>query len=343
MGARSITRKIACVRRALDTRLQSRAASTKHAGGFWGKHMADQTILADWIAVDWGTSRLRAWAMERDGLVLARASSDKGMGGLASDGFEPALLDLISPWLRPGGVTQVIACGMVGARQGWIEAAYGEVPCPPLDAQQCVRAPASDPRLDVRIIPGLCQMDPADVMRGEETQIAGVLSLHSGFEGRICLPGTHTKWVDLRGGRVTRFRTMMTGEVFALLSEQSVLRHSMGESWDDGAFAEAVVEAHSNPALLSGALFGLRAGSLLTDLSGDAARARLSGLLIGAELAAVDPDPGPVALVGAEGARAVYARALGEIGVETFALEAEEVTLSGLKQAWAALEQEPST
>ena len=85
----------------------------------------------DWIAVDWGTSNVRAWAMAADGAVLAEAGSDRGMGTLARDAFEGALLDLIGPWIA-GGPVPVVACGMVGARQGWVEAPYAAVPCPPL-------------------------------------------------------------------------------------------------------------------------------------------------------------------------------------------------------------------
>ena len=209
----------------------------------------------DWIAVDWGTSRLRAWAMSDSGKVQAEAASDRGMAGLAPADFEPALLDLVRDWLGPAPSVQIVACGMVGARQGWIEAAYGTVPCAPLDASCAVRAPAQDHRLDVWIIPGLCQPEPPDVMRGEETQIAGVLADDPGFLGWLCLPGTHTKWVRIADGQVVSFRTMMTGEIFALLSEQSVLRHSMGKGWDARAFQDAVIEAHSDPRILAGALF----------------------------------------------------------------------------------------
>ena len=143
----------------------------------------------DWIAADWGTTHLRVWAMSGASQTDA-AGSDRGMGKLAPDQFEPALLDLIAPWLGDG-VTPVIACGMVGARQGWTEAGYGRVPCGALDAAP-VRAPTADPRLAVWILPGLSQADPPDVMRGEETQIAGFLSLNPGFDGVICLPGTYS-------------------------------------------------------------------------------------------------------------------------------------------------------
>ena len=142
------------------------------------------TAETDFVAVDWGTSRLRAWSVGTGGVVLAHAASDEGMGGLARDGFEPALLRLIGGWLAEGRSTPVIACGMVGARQGWIGAAYAEVPCPPLDPGRMARAARRDPRIAVHVVPGLCQRAPADVMRGEETQIAGFLAATRGSRGR---------------------------------------------------------------------------------------------------------------------------------------------------------------
>ena len=177
--------------------------------------MGSETRYADWIAVDWGTSRLRAWAM-RDGVPVADAASDKGMGVLDRTGFEAALRELIEPWLG-SDVMMVVACGMVGSRQGWAEAAYAAVPCAP-SSGRATRANTRDPRLSVHILPGLKQNDPADVMRGEETQIAGHLARAPGFDGVICLPGTHTKWAQISAGEVVSFRTFMTGEMFALLS-----------------------------------------------------------------------------------------------------------------------------
>lgn len=296
-------------------------------------------MKAAWIAVDWGTSNLRAWAMGPDGSVLDHAESPDGMGKLARDAFEPALLRLITPWLG-ADVTPVIACGMVGSRQGWFEAPYRTVPCTPLDHAALVTAPTSDPRIHVRLAPGLRQMKPADVMRGEETQIAGALALSPGFDGVMCLPGTHSKWVHLSAGEVVSFQTYMTGELFALLCEHSVLRHGMaGEGWDDSAFDEALSDALSRPEKIAARLFALRAEGLVNGLSPAAARARLSGLLIGIELAGARPYwlGQPVALIGAEKLSATYARALKAQGIEARLLPATTCTLAGL----ASLSRQP--
>ena len=287
-------------------------------------------MTPDWIAVDWGTSSLRLWAMGAEG-PLAERRSDKGMGGLAPAAFEPVLLGLLDDWLPAAGRLPVLICGMAGARQGWREAPYAAVPCHP--SARPMPVPTADPRLDVAILPGLCQMDPPDVMRGEETQLAGLLAERPDFAGLACLPGTHSKWARLEGGEVTGFATVMTGEVFALLSRQSVLRHSLGEGWDEAAFDAAVAEALAAPARIPALIFGIRAGSLLADLAPDTARARLSGLLIGAELAAIGPVTGPVAIIGDAGIAAPYARALTLAGALPERHDAARLTLAGLAAA----------
>lgn len=285
-----------------------------------------------WIALDWGTSRLRSWAMRRDGTVLGERSSDAGMGRLAPEGFEAALRALAGDWFEHGPVP-IIACGMVGARQGWTEAAYASVPCPPL-SPTLARAPSG---LDVSIIPGLSQADPADVMRGEETQIAGFLALNPGWEGVLCLPGSHSKWAHLSAGEVVSFRSFLTGELFAALSTHTVLRHSLAnEGWDEAAFDAGVAETLSRPERLASALFSIRAEGLLHGRSGAVQRARLSGLLIGAELAAAKPYwlGQQIGVIGAGGLAGLYVRALAAQGAPATQANDTAVTLAGLTAAW---------
>lgn len=284
-----------------------------------------------WIAVDWGTSHLRAWLMGCDGSVVERRQSDAGMGTLDRDGFEPALRALVGDALP----VPVLACGMVGSRQGWAEAPYASVPCPPPGAAEAVRVPDTD----VRILPGVKQARPADVMRGEETQIAGYLAGTPGFDGVICLPGTHTKWVHVSAGEIVSFRTAMTGEMFALLSTRSVLRHSMGTGWDVSSFNAGVDQAISRPQALAAALFSLRAEGLLDGLDPDAARARLSGLLIGAELAAAKPYwlGQQIAVIGDSGLSKRYVSALATQSVSATQVNASAITLAGLTVAYRRL------
>ncbi len=288
------------------------------------------SVDPDWIAVDWGTSNLRVWAMSSADTVLDETTSDQGMGGLDRSEFEPALRGLIEDWLSKSPL--VLCCGMVGARQGWAEAAYMTVPCAPL-SERPSPAPTD---LDVRILPGLKQTAPPDVMRGEETQIAGFQALNPGWDGVLCLPGSHTKWVEISAGEVVSFQTFLTGELFASLSDHTVLRHSVNaESLDDEAFRTAVSDAIARPERLASGLFALRAAHLLEDLGPEEARARLSGLLIGAELAAARPYwlGRAVAVIGAGGLSRLYTSALAAQGVPAIQADATRMTLAGLIKA----------
>lgn len=294
---------------------------------------------AQWVAADWGTSHLRLWVMGPNSEILARLSSDKGMGKLAPEDFEPVLLSLLQGALVDGETLPVICCGMAGARQGWVEAPYAEAPCPPPSVQRSIEVPVKDPRISVRILPGIMQAEPADVMRGEETQIAGVIAQDPGFSGVVCLPGTHTKWVAVAQGEVTGFSTIMTGEIFALLSGQSVLRHSVTtDDWFQPAFDEAVLEVADAPERFARLLFSVRARSLVSNLPAEAAKARLSGLLIGLELSAARTywEKGDIVIVGADALSNAYATALGLLGQNVRQADAEELTLNGLKAAYAA-------
>ena len=280
--------------------------------------------MTDWIAADWGTSNLRLWGMT-GGEVSWRATSERGMATLDPSEFERALEETIAD--RAGPDVPVVACGMVGARQGWAEARYASVPARPLGAS-FTRAPG---RREVRIVPGLSQADPPDVMRGEETQVAGLLSI-SDFDGVACLPGTHTKWVQVSAGEIVSFRTAMTGELFALLSERSVLRHSVEGAMDEEAFDAAVSDAISRPERIAADLFGIRAAHLLDGVHGPA---RLSGLLVGAELAAMRPYwlGQEIRVCGAPRLAALYARALDAQGAPSTIHDVEAATLAGLAAA----------
>lgn len=305
--------------------------------------MSGETSYADWIAVDWGTTHLRAWAIAPEGRIRAEAQSTRGMGGLDGAEFEAALLDLIKDWLD-SGPTPILACGMVGAKQGWQEAPYVAVPTKPADLALMRATAPKDKRLELWIVPGLSQSKPADVMRGEETQIAGFLAREPGFDGVLCLPGTHTKWVHISAGEVISFQTCMTGEMFDLLSQQSVLRHSVGAaSLNADAFAEAVSETLSRPERLAQRLFSIRADATLNGTAADVARARLSGVLIGAELAATRPYwlGQDVVVAGTPALADLYTRALSAQGASARALDVAPLTLAGLARLRMTM-KEPS-
>lgn len=292
--------------------------------------MGDAPLTIDWIAADWGTTNLRLWAMSGRSPVERRVL-DCGMGVLRSDQFAAALAEGTDGW----PAVPVIASGMVGARQGWVEAPYVAAPCPA--RPQLVAVPDDPGGRPVRITCGVRQDSPADVMRGEETQVAGLLSLSPDFDGIVCLPGTHTKWVRVSAGEICNFKSLMTGELFGLIAGQSVLRHSLAaEGSDSPAFLAAVSDAMARPERGFGGLFQLRAEALLSGLDPVVARARLSGTLVGWELAAAKPwwlgcD---VTIIGAPALSALYAEALAAQGVQAAQMSVEDATLAGLAEAY---------
>ncbi|MCK0139468.1 2-dehydro-3-deoxygalactonokinase [Aliiroseovarius sp. F47248L] len=301
--------------------------------------MKGAPTIPDWIALDWGTTHLRAWLMTADGSVIERRDCDKGMGGLSRDAFEPVLNDLLSDVITNTKLP-VICCGMAGSRQGWAEAPYTPVPCVPPSASKATIVTSAN--WDVRILPGVKQNSPADVMRGEETQIAGFLASEPNFDGILCLPGTHSKWAHISAGEIISFRTFMTGELFALIGGQSVLRHSVSTNdWDQDAFDAALSDTLTRPADLAAKLFSLRAEGLLHNLSPAAARARLSAFLIGAELASAKPYwlGQQVVILGENTIALAYETALTAQGAMVHCVNAEQMTLAGLNAAFDSLQE----
>lgn len=291
---------------------------------------------ATFAAVDWGTSSFRLWLMNSSGFVLEAIRSEEGMATAAGRGFS-AILSHHLEALGAGPSLPVVICGMAGARQGWCEAPYLDVPTP-LSAIAANSVAVPHQQRPVWILPGLAQRQPGapDVMRGEETQLLGACA-HGG-DGLYCMPGTHSKWVRVRDGFVTGFSTFMTGEAYAVMAGHSILAHTIGQGGvepDDPAFSEAVARAHADPATTTGLLFTIRAGGLLFDEPPETARARLSGYLIGAELAGsrCRAEAAPVRLVASGELARLYARALEVIGAPMQTIDAEESVRLGLAVA----------
>ena len=293
-----------------------------------------------WIAVDWGSSNLRVWALDRRHKILDSFSSNDGMLSLETGDFEPLLLKQISNWVANDVNIPVLCCGMVGAKQGWMEAPYATVPYNLMQETDSVKVICSDNRLDVRILGGLKQNNPADVMRGEETQIRGFLSDFADFDGVVCLPGTHTKWVHVSAGEVISFRTFISGELFALMSEYSVLKHSVNsEGWSDQEFKSAVSESISNPQKIFSHFFNLRADDLLNNVAKPVLRSKLSGYIIGAELAGAKPYwlGQNVVILADNNLSKIYKAALEVQGIFAQEVDATKCTLDGLAQAFSLI------
>lgn len=264
------------------------------------------------IGIDWGTSNLRAYRFAAEGSVAAARRSSRGVATIGDGDFEGVLADLLGDWLADA--PDILMAGMVGSRSGWVETPY--LPCP-ADPHALAGALVEVPtRLGrCRIVPGLSVAPGADksgdVMRGEETQIVGA-GLDDGW---VVLPGTHSKWARLSGGRIDHFRTAMTGELYALLLGQSLLGKlaDPAADVDDTAFSRGVARSLADPSLVM-TLFSARADVLLGDLVPGAVASYLSGLLIGAEVATMAPHDATITLVGDGALVALYRHALAQAG-----------------------------
>jgi 2-dehydro-3-deoxygalactonokinase len=238
------------------------------------------------IAIDWGTSTARAYRLDDRGAVLHANSAPLGVQKVAAGGFPAALATLLE---GVDGDVPMIACGMIGSRQGWIEAPYRDCPA---DLAGLASALTRVPGTRLSIVSGLLCRDETgtpDVMRGEETQILGALDEldETGDEPRlIVLPGTHSKWALVRASGIETFATFLTGELYALLREHSTLGRLAAPGDDSIALERGVRRSLEAGASLSHDLFSARTLALTAELAPDAVGDYLSGLLLGAELAA---------------------------------------------------------
>jgi len=280
------------------------------------------------IGLDWGTSSFRAYLADADGHALEALPDGRGALALQPGEHEAYLIERLTPWPR----LPIFACGMVGAKQGWLETPY--VACPAGAAEvaaACVRVPTQ--LGEIRIAPGLRALDAQgapDVMRGEETQILGALAAGGG-DGVYVLPGTHSKWARVEAGRIIGFETFMTGEVFAVLKTHSVLGRMMAPEQPGEGFARGVEAARAlhRPGDLLHAIFAARSFGLFETLAPDQLGEYLSGLLIGAEILAGARGAARATALGAAALTARYADAGARLGVEIAAGPAD-AALRGL-------------
>lgn len=297
----------------------------------------DATGRGGFVVVDWGTSSFRGWLISAAGETRAESRGPEGMLHCVGAGFAPVLRAHLARLGAPDGAP-VLICGMAGARQGWAEAPYLKTPTR-LDAlhESAIRVDAPG---DIRILPGIAQAerDRPDVMRGEETQLLGVTE--PGFTGLVCIPGTHSKWVRIEAGRIVEFSTYMTGELFAVIAQHSILAHAVEPAGpvaaDSAPFQAGLATALAAPRALTASLFRLRAAQLLGFEPRADGAARLSGLLIGAELADAMHRHGPLRslrLLGSGDLGRLYAAALAAQGCEVTAIDAEQASRRGLGKA----------
>lgn len=288
----------------------------------------------DAVLIDWGTTNFRAWLVDARGQVLERLSAPMGIRQVPGGDFAAALDGLIGPWRARTPRPAAILSGMIGSRQGWLEAPYVACPAGLADLVAAVTAVPGVP--DAVIVPGLSFAGDGrhDVLRGEETQIFGSLGGLAEGTGLMCLPGTHSKWAETRSGRLSEFRTSMTGEVFAALSDHTILGALMSaERRDDAAgFAAGLQRARKDGGLLHH-LFSVRTEGLFATVPETGLRSYLSGLLIGHEIIEMHrlyPDAGTIQVIGEAGLAALYGRAFAHFGLAHRLVDSERASVAGL-------------
>jgi 2-dehydro-3-deoxygalactonokinase len=270
------------------------------------------------IAIDWGTTGFRAYRLSSSGSVCESRAAAKGILSVPAGCFPAVLEEQVGDWMAQGEAP-IVMSGMVGSRQGWIEAPYVQCPAGFSEIAAAVREVRWDGRR-AWIVPGLSCRDAAgvhDVMRGEEVQVLGAQR-----NGLICLPGTHSKWVVVEESKIIRFSTYMTGETYAVLKQHSILGRMMkeeGES-DFDAFAQGVTRS-GEPGGLLHHLFGVRTRGLMGELGPAASASYLSGILVGHELRSSEARK--IHILGAPELAALYARAASLLAIDTETLDAD--------------------
>jgi 2-dehydro-3-deoxygalactonokinase len=286
------------------------------------------------IAVDWGTSSLRGARFDSAGRLLDQREFPRGILTLATGEFPAVFEQCFGDWLQEDQHALCLLSGMVGSRQGWQEAPY--CPCPAGFAElgqhllwlQAGRM-AIVPGLSVKLSDGL-PFDQHDVMRGEDIQIFGALSLTGLENATVVLPGTHSKWAEVVLGRVIQFRSFMTGEVYALLRQHSILSRTLPADapWHEDGFLHGVRLAQRTPSVLS-SLFATRTLALFDTLAAEQHASFLSGLLIGEELRAMThSQTSSILLVGNRTLTQRYQCALQALGLPAQCL-GDEATWAG--------------
>lgn len=281
------------------------------------------------IAVDWGTTNRRAYMVDADGRCSSEFEDDKGVLSVPPGGFEAALGEIRE---RMGDKPMLLA-GMIGSNRGWIEVPYAHCPAGVGDlAKQLLWSPDGSAAL----VPGLAYLgERADVMRGEEVQILGAAAAGEiPPDCLVCHPGTHNKWIQVRAKRIDAFRTVMTGELFNLLRDKSILSDLLKAETQVGeAFRDGVGRSLAGAALTA-ELFETRARVLLGRSKPEDGGSFVSGLLIGQDIRVglEQKSDLPVVVMGRPELTRLYAAALEQASVEAAEMDGERAFLAGARR-----------
>ncbi len=274
------------------------------------------------IALDWGTTSFRAYLVAADGAVLETRADAGGILSITDRAFEAAFEKHLAGW---DAALPVLASGMITSRQGWIEVPYATAPAGLAELAGAARRIRTVGGRDILFVPGVSYRADTgipDVIRGEETQILGA---SDSSDGMFVTRGTHCKWIEAKGGRIERFATFMTGEMFAVLKDHSILGRLMtgGETGGDGFVrgVKAGLNERDGSGGLLHVLFSTRTLGLFDELAGDQIAPYLSGLLLGAEIAGARamfaPGTRPISVIGAPALAGPFTHALKLAGLNS--------------------------
>ena len=298
-------------------------------------------MTPSWIAVDWGTTNFRAFLVNDNGEVLDTIAEPSGLLSVIDAQFSQTLEKLLNKWLTSHGYLPLVMAGMVGSRQGWHEVDYISSPCSINELGGSIKKIQWHENTPAFIVPGVSALNTfgaPEVMRGEEIQIFGLLAqqpeLNDGF---LILPGTHSKQALIENRQLKTFQTFMTGEMFSVMSQHSILGKALPDSIDSPTAFLKGVDYAQNPCSLSGLLFSARTETLLGDLDASEVHSYLSGLLIGSELSNVCSTQKNIWLIGSANLTSRYRIALEHLGFRAKEANGDTCFQHGLNNIYQAI------
>lgn len=290
--------------------------------------------MSNLIAIDWGTSSFRIYLLDNTGKILQSSSSEDGILSVSENKFEQTLSKHLKKLTVSDQNTPIIASGMITSKKGWCETPYATCPANIEDLAQHLVPLETTQHGIIWFVPGVKQLSPhPDIMRGEETQLAGI---NKAGEFTTIMPGTHSKWVKMSDQCIKAFTTFMTGELFAVIMNHSILGTANSDSWDDNAFRKGVALGYrtcdKGTTLLSD-LFQVRAQAILEIEKEEKTKSLVSGILIGHEIFGATQtgfvDQNNIYIIGEELISKFYALALEECGI-TSEIVTEIASVRGL-------------
>ena len=284
----------------------------------------------DWIAIDWGTTNFRAWIIKNN-KILKEINRPHGIKNIPNKNFEDILNKNIKIPKKNNRKIKIISCGMIGSKQGWLDTGYEKNLN--LTKNNLVKVKTKNKNIDFYIVKGLSQKQPYDVIRGEETQILGYLESDKKFSGFICLPGTHSKWIKITKGKLINFKTYMTGELFEIISRNSILKYSINDKKINlKIFKNSVMLSQKKYFNLFDYLFEFRSRSLLTKKK-YYPKSELLAYLIGNEIKSNINELRnfKVIIIGSDYNSKLYSQAMQILKIDNKIINSKNITINGLR------------